>query len=166
MNISQDFINSVNENDVMMVRIMLKDSLVVDPTFAEFNAMLSYAEKNLNDLYDEHDGEQFINDISKWTKDYMDEQMVKVVSNFSKERITTLKNICKHLYSGRAEKIEFERAKENAQSSYITQKQVGTGLAVAGTLTAVAGIVLSKPIVIGVGAVAAVAGGILIITDK
>ena len=106
MNISQDFINAVAEKDLMMVHIMLKDSMVVDPTFKEFDTLLVYAENNLEELYDEHDGEVFSNDLSAWTKDYLAEQMVNVVTNFSKERVEFLKNICKHLYSARAEKIE------------------------------------------------------------
>lgn len=166
MNISQEFKDAVEEKDIMMVRIMLKDSLIVDPTFEEFNAMISYSEKFLDELYDEHDGEIFSRNPSDWTKDYMDEEMVRVISNFSKERISLLKSICQHLYSNRAKKIEYERVQENSQRISISKKQVGTGLAVAGVVTAVAGVVVSKTLVVGVGVVAAVAGGILIVTDK
>lgn len=166
MNISQDFINAVAEKDLMMVHIMLKDSMVVDPTFKEFDTLLVYAENNLEELYDEHDGEVFANDLSAWTKDYLAEQMVNVVTNFSKERVEFLKNICKHLYSARAEKIENERRTENSQKIQVTRKQVGTGLAIAGVASAVVGIAISKPLVIGVGVAAAVAGGVLIVTDK
>lgn len=166
MNISQEFKNAVEEKDVMMVRIMLKDSMVVDPTFEEFNILLSYAEINLDDLYDEHDGEIFSNNLSDWTNEYMATQMVNVVTNFSKERVSFLKKICKHIYSDRAEKIEYERMQENVKTSRITQKQLGVGLAAAGVTSAVVGIAISKPLVIGVGVVAAVAGGILIATDK
>ena len=130
------------------------------------DTLLVYAENNLEELYDEHDGEVFSNDLSAWTKDYLAEQMVNVVTNFSKERVEFLKNICKHLYSARAEKIENERRTENSQKIQVTRKQVGTGLAIAGVASAVVGIAISKPLVIGVGVAAAVAGGVLIVTDK
>lgn len=166
MNISQEFKSAVKEKDIMIIRIMLKDSLVVDPTFEEFNAMSSYAESNLDELYDEHDGEIFSNNLSDWTKDYMDEQMVKVVTNFSNERISFLKIICKHLYGERAEKIEQEKIQENAKKAHITQKRIGTGLSIAGAVSAVVGIAISKPLIAGVGVVVAVAGGVLIATDR
>lgn len=166
MKISQEYVESVKREDVLMVRIMLKDSLIVDPTFVEFDELLAYAEDNLTSLYDVHDGEKFNNDISTWTKDYMDEQMVKVIDNFSKERISFLKKICGYLYCGRAEEVERERIIEEAKGRQMTQKQVGTGLAIGGVATAIVGVVVSKPIVIGVGALAAVAGGILIAMDE
>ena len=166
MKISQEYVESVKQEDVLMVRIMLKDSLIVDPTFVEFDELLAYAEDNLTSLYDVHDGEKFNNDISTWTKDYMDEQMVKVIDNFSKERIAFLKKLCGYLYCGRAEEVECERIVEAAKKRQINQKQVGAGLAIGGVATAIVGVVVSKPIVIGVGALAAVAGGILIAMDE
>ena len=166
MNISQDFVSAVEKNDLLMVRIMLKDSMVVDPTLAEFHTLLSFAEENMCDLYDAHDGESFTQNASQWTKDYMDEQMVKVVGNFSKERIELLKSICKHLYSRQVEKIIGERMEETEAKAPIARKHIGVGVTAAGVITAAVGIAISKPLVIGIGVAAAVAGGIFIATDK
>lgn len=165
MTITQEFRDAVNSKDSRLVRIMLKDSLVVDPTFIEFNEMIKIAEIKITDLYDEHDGEVLKYEISTWSKDYMDEQMVQVVYNFSKERINLLKSICKHLYKDRASKIERDRYSPEPRI-IITQKQAGTGLAVVGVGAIAIGLAIEAPIIATVGVVAGVAGAAMIITDK
>lgn len=165
MGVNNELKESIMNGDVMMTRIILKDSLVVDPTFVEFDEMLSYAEGHMENLYDEHDGEELIYDQTHWTKDYMDQQMVTVVNNFSVERVDVLKSICKSLFSSRVSKIEKDRI--NTRNEYkITKKQAGVGLTVGGTVTAAVGIVASKPIIIAAGATIAVVGGVMILTDK
>ena len=84
MAITEEFDKAITAKDIRMIRIMLKDSLVVDPTLAEFNAMTSIAEKRLEGLYDDHDGEKLSFDTFTWNKNYMDTQMLQVVYNFSK----------------------------------------------------------------------------------
>lgn len=165
MTITQEFRDSVKNRDNRMVRIMLKDSLVVDPTFREFNEMLKIAESDITDLYDEHDGEVLKYEESRWTKGYMDEQMVQVVYNFSKERVDLLKRICKHIYSERASKIE--SGKYNSEPKIIiTQKQVGTGLSAVGVGAIVVGVAIEAQMIAVAGFVASIAGAIMIITDK
>lgn len=166
MSVTNEFLEAVEEKDTLMVRIMLKDSMVFDPTLCSFDEMASIAEKSISDLYDIHNGEVFTSDISKWNKNHMDEQMVILLDNFSKERIQHLKNVCKHIYAERADQMEKERIVDKHKQTNSSQKQVGTGITVGGVAIAVAGIVFSKPLIIGAGVIAAVAGGIMIATDK
>lgn len=165
MNITQEFRDAVKNKENRMVRIMLKDSLVVDPTFREFNEMIKIAESDITDLYDDHDGEVLKYDRNKWTKGYMDEQMVQVVYNFSKERVDLLKRICEHIYKERASKIE--SGKYNSEPKIvITQKQVGTGLSAVGVGTMVVGGAIKAPMIAAAGFVAGIVGATMIITDK
>jgi len=165
MTITQEFREAVNNKDTRMVRIILKDSLVVDPTFAEFNQMNALAEANIEALYDEHDGEVLKSETIAWTKDYMDEQMVQVVYNFSKERINLLKNICRQLYGQRASEIEKQRNTPLTQIQF-SRKQVGTGLVVGGVATTVVGVAIAEPLIVATGIAVVIVGGVLIITDK
>lgn len=48
-------------------------------------------------LYDEHDGKELVEDRTLWNDDYMDKVMVKVLSNFSHERIDHLKEVVRYL---------------------------------------------------------------------
>lgn len=165
MAITQEFRQAVQNRDTRMVRIMLKDSLVVDPTFAEFNQMSSLAEANIEDLYNEHDEDVLKYETTSWTKEYMDEQMVQVVYNFSKERINLLKSICKHLYGERASQIEKERRTSTTQIQ-ISKKQVGTGLVVGGVVATAVGVTIAEPVIVATGIAVGIVGGVLIITDK
>lgn len=162
--IANEFISAVDSNDLLMARIMLKDSLLVDPTFKEFNEMLAYAEGRI-DIYEEHDGETLKNDASAWTKDYMNEQLMQLVNNFSRERVALLKRICRNIYADKAERIQSERVITKTNRK-IPQKEIGIGLAVGGTAAAVVGLVTAHTVVTVAGVATAVVGGVMIATDK
>lgn len=170
--VSPDFKNAVDTNDVRLVRIMLKDSMVLDPTFQEFDSLLSYAKTRLHDLYDEHDGEAFDSDSAAWDKDLLNEQMVNVVYNFSGERIAFLKKLCQKIYAqrihtneqqrGAAEPVRPHTAYPRAEHRQTrAKKHVGTGMLVGGAAVAIVGAVTSYPVVVAAGAVVAVAGGVV-----
>ena len=75
---------------------MMKDSLLVDPTFEQFHDMEKIA-SSMDGLYDEHDGEELTKDRNQWDVDYMNRVMVSVVSNFSHERLDHLKEVVRYL---------------------------------------------------------------------
>lgn len=97
MPLGNAFHQAVESNNIRRIRIMMKNSLLVDPSFKEFHEM-EKATRGVKGLWDEHDGgKEFITDKSKWNNDYMDKVMVKVVSNFSHERINHLKEVVRYL---------------------------------------------------------------------
>ena len=75
---------------------MMKDSLLVDPTFEQFHDMEKIASSMIG-LYDEHDGEELIEDRNQWNDNYMDRVMVDVIFNFSHERLEHLKEVVRYL---------------------------------------------------------------------
>ena len=98
LEIGNGFIEAVNNNKLIRVRIMIKDSLLVDRSFKQANKMIEAAEKKMPDLWDEHDGQELDYDKSHWNDELMNREMVRVVNNFSHERIDFLKAIVKYLY--------------------------------------------------------------------
>lgn len=96
MALTNAFYEAVSSGNVQRVRIMMKNSMLVDPTFSEFNAM-SNATCDLSGLYDIHDGRELNNNKSMWDDSYMDKLMVQVVGNFSHERVEHLQAVVKHL---------------------------------------------------------------------
>lgn len=98
MALTNEFMEAVSENKKTRVRIMLKDIMIVDPGLKSFGEMLRYAENNMPDLYDPHDGEQYMEDPAAWTEDDMNRQMVAVVTNFSRERVDLLQKMVRKLY--------------------------------------------------------------------
>ena len=165
MALSSDFINAVDSHDSMLTHIMLKDSMLVDLTLRQFEEELAYAEEKMPDLYDEHDGEAFPNDITMWNKQLMNDQMVKVVTNFSKERIEFLRKLVRNIYSQKAEQadkdafIESHRTVDNSV-------QAGAGVAAIGAVVAVAGLATSHPVIAVAGVAVAAAGGVIVMKNK
>lgn len=174
MAVAEEFKSAVSAGNRTMVRIMLKDSLLVDKSFVSFNEMLAYAEKRMDNLYDVHDGEVFIEEPDKWNKDYMNQQLFAVVSNFSKERLSLLKKIIAHVYAtdDKNESVKEERhsAKHrekvaDKQKSH-SNHQLAVGLAVGGGVVAVAGVCISKLVITVAGGVAAVVGVGMLLSER
>ena len=76
----------VQEGDIDKVRTMFIESLNKRDDGFRREDMLLYAEEQLTDLYDVHDGEEMQSDISRWDKAYADEQKEKLKDNFSGKR--------------------------------------------------------------------------------
>lgn len=91
--LSPDYITAIKSGALLRARIMLKDSLIVDPTFAQFNEMLAYARREMPNLLVPYDGEILENDRAKWNTDLMNTELVEIVNNFSDVRIDHLKKV-------------------------------------------------------------------------
>lgn len=142
MRVNDSFKKVVDEKDLLMVKIMLKDSMIFDPTFQEFNALIAYAEKNLPNLYDKHDGEIFNDNKSEWNEDLLDHQQAILIDrNFSRERITFLRKLCRYLYADDIKSVEIKRKVEKVEQSRETKDKrknimmAGAGVAVVGLIT-------------------------------
>ena len=125
MAITDSFRNAVAAGNITSIRIMMKDSLLVDPTFGEFEEM-SNATKTVDDLFDPHDGRELVFDKSNWNDDYMDKLMVQVVGNFSHERLDHLKEVVKHLrpVTKRAQATSQDKSSSpGSRKSYQEQKR-------------------------------------------
>lgn len=96
MTVTKAFNDAVNSGNVLRVRIMMKDSFLVDPSFTEFKEMETVAAR-MKGLYECYDGIAFEENKDKWDESYMDKQMVKLISNFSHERISHVKNVVRYL---------------------------------------------------------------------
>lgn len=167
MAMTKEFVEAVENGKLLRVRIMLKDILLIDPTAEKFDEMENFANAKLAGLYDEHDEEKLNYDAAYWNEDYLNKQMVNVLNNFSRERVKLLKNMVRHIYANKVQRIRSEKSfSRNQERRALTQKQVGVGTSVAGAALAVAGIVTSHTILTIGGAAVAAVGVALIITDK
>lgn len=92
MSLAPEFVQFVKDGDLIQARSYLANYLVVDKTFALFDEAYAFASKQLP-ILQEHDGTALEADETLWDEDYLNHQLVAVVSNFSKERIEHLKNV-------------------------------------------------------------------------
>lgn len=184
MALTNAFNEAVNSGNIRRIRIMMKDSLLVDPTFKEFEEMEKKV-KTIKGIYDTHDGRIFEHDDKKWDDNYMDKQMVQLVSNFSDERIKHIKDIVSHLRPIEGLKSTSNKTKDNnsktknSHQKYEEQKRrdkeegrllttvapftiVGAGVGAGVAFTAGSTVVIGA----GVGAVAGTVVGALFIRGR
>ena len=93
------FKKAVEENNIRGMRIMLKNSLLVDHTFTEADGMLNYA-KDVSELFDDQNDKHMdiLNDSSKCDDNYMNGVMVDIIHNFTHERWEHLKKVVRKLH--------------------------------------------------------------------
>lgn len=164
MAITNEFKDAVESGKKIRVRIMLKDIMLVDPTMGQFDEMLNYALNNMTELYDEHNDEVLKYSSAEWNEAYLNNQMVTVVNNFSKERVELLRNMIKFIYRDKADKIRKDN--EYKSSTTITKKQIGIGVTAVGTTAAVVGICVHQGLLIAGGIAVAAVGVGIVLTDK
>lgn len=174
MALPKAFYEAVESNNIYDIRIMMKNSLLVDPTFSEFEEMEREV-KLIEGLFDIHDGRDFKTDSSLWDEDYMAELMVQVVNNFSLERIKHLKEVVRYLRPVEEDKLsKSKQSKSDTKTlSYQEQKRkdqlegnyrgakIATGAvvgaAVGGTVAYAAGVTVAGGVAAG-----AIVGGVAV----
>ncbi|WP_104803266.1 hypothetical protein [Blautia marasmi] len=89
--VSEEFRQNVSSGDLDTVRSALIDYLIIDRTFRKFDEALSYAADSLKII------EPFNNEppfsAEPWGIDYLNQQKVALMMNFSAERIEHLKKV-------------------------------------------------------------------------
>lgn len=170
MTLTKAFYDAVEDKDIRKIRIMMEDSLLIDPTFVQFNEMENTV-KGLKNLYDVHDGKELRMFKSTWDEDYMNDLMVEVVMNFSHERINHLKEVVQYLYPKTEQKEDLkkdfrlektltyqeQKRKDQLDGNYRGAKitvGVVAGAVVGGVIASAAGVT-----VVGGATVGAVVGG-------
>lgn len=165
MAITSEFKDIVEKGNLIRTRIMLKDSLLVNSSGDNFKTMLEYAENHIESLFDEHDGETFKGQ-EDWDENYLNEQLVKVVSNFSKDRIDLLLMMVQILYKSE-KNTPHSTQKESPKPRLTSMQKAGISVATVGTVTAVIGIVFRTSMVWPIlGGISMIAGGALYFIDK
>lgn len=92
MKVSSEFIKAVQERKILIIKIMLKDSLLLDKTFKLFNEMEQYALNHGIDIYNEN-GMLKKEPEYKWNLQLMNFELTLLVNNFTRERIEYCKQI-------------------------------------------------------------------------
>lgn len=185
MAITNAFREAVAKSDINSIRIMMKDSLLVDPSFHEFEEMKRLS-KDVSGLYDEDDGhESQREDPSAWDDAYMNKMMVQVVNNFSPERLQHLQDIVRrlrpvpqrpqssHVAAPRKSASHQASAEHRKKSTYQEQRERdkqkgayrGTKMAGGAVIGAIVGGVAASVAsftVVGGAVAGAVAGGVLV----
>lgn len=97
MAISSEFAQAVRDKNLLRIRIMLKDSLLVDKTFRSFDEMQAYA--STQDASPWVDADMPLEKVEKpWTEDTMNYELTALVNDFTKEHVNYVKSIIADIY--------------------------------------------------------------------
>lgn len=165
MALTNAFYQAVETGNVLRIRIMMKDSLLVDPSFEEFLEMEKIA-SGVENLYDKHDEKPFIVDKAFWNDDYMNKLMVKVLRNFSHERIDHIKEVVRYLRPCEdkcAGNVQFNTNRDSSGSKDNENQSLKRDSSAANNKFVIAGAVAGGAVATMVGATfIGITGGVLV----
>ena len=121
MALTREFEEAVSQGNLLRVKIMLKDSLLVDRSFDQFNEMLSYAEPRLSGIWASDDEDD---DVFSQSPEELNVIMAGLVNCFSKRRVTHLKEMINKLYPPQP-KINHDAGRKTAVVIKRTREVVG-----------------------------------------
>ena len=98
MAITEEFKEAVEEKNLIKLRIMLKDILLVDKSFAKFDEMISYLDAKGIDVYERKMLSYPRADKSLWNIKLLNEELAKLVNEFSKARVYYCREIIRSIY--------------------------------------------------------------------
>lgn len=92
------FKEELRKNNILKIRLMMKNSLLYDPSFKTFNEMEKLAEEYKVNIWQDSSCEDFIKQKQSWTMDDVNYELTAIVSDFTKERIAYLKKLITEVY--------------------------------------------------------------------
>ena len=120
--VSSEFKLAVANNDILLTRIMLKDALILDPTFEKFDEMMVHVRRNIPDILVPFDGDYLENDRNKWDIDVMNRELVQLLDNFSEIRIKHLKQVVSVVLAQKAQQIRNNRVIQKRSNDNLDKK--------------------------------------------
>ena len=103
------FLEAISDGDVLTIRLYLANEMMLDPRGKSFDKMRTYAEINVDSLYQTHDGTDFTEHSSLWDEELLFNLRNELDSNFSKERLDFFANVAQVVLKDKAECINAEK---------------------------------------------------------
>lgn len=164
MKLSKQFTDALESGNVLQIKLMLKNSLILDSSGKMFDEMLNETIKKQTGFWEDHDGEVFKAEDA-WDESYFNEQMVKVVGNFSKERIQLLRQMTKKLFESNTRSMG--RTASPATEPVSNRKLMGGAIAALGVVGLGCKAFMEEvPVAISIISVAAIGVGIYMTVSK
>jgi len=125
MSLTLDYKSAVSSKNLLLVRIMLKDSLLVDKYFIQFTEMIKYAEEMGMDIWTSETGELEKKPIEEWSIELMNLELTRLVNDFTKERVDYCKKIIRKVYgifscSGSSDVYSISGCTTNSSQKYLS----------------------------------------------
>lgn len=106
MAVSNEFIEAVNRRDILGIRLMLKNSLLLDTSFYKYSEMIRYAEKAGISIWMEP--KDLERKEKPWSVDLMNYELTAIMNDFSEVHMEYLKEIISYVYRSSGQKSQNE----------------------------------------------------------
>lgn len=103
------FLEAISDGDILTIRLYLANEMMLDPRGKSFDKMRTYAEINVDSLYQTHDGTDFSEYSSLWDEELLFNLRNELDSNFSKERLDFFAKVAQVVLKEKAECINAEK---------------------------------------------------------
>lgn len=127
----QKYIDAVTNCNLVKVRIMLADELLLDPRGNTFKEMLAYAKQNLPNLFEDNKEANFVisPDRSTWDIDLVSEIKQDLISNFSVEKLALFQEVAMEVGKEKAKALadEEDRMRSGFGATSNTRRSSNTG---------------------------------------
>lgn len=122
--LSNEFKTAVLNGDVLAVRIMIKDSILLDTSGKMTDEMLKYVEEKHLKILEGYDGGALVLEPEKWNPDLLNLGLVELMGNFSNLRIDHLKRMAQKLYPQKTRERSMKVGKvETTRSDFKTPQE-------------------------------------------
>ena len=114
----QRYIDAVTGRNLVKVRIMLADELLLDPRGETFKEMLEYAKNNLSDLFEPNkvSNYEIPLDENSWDIELASTIKQDLISNFSIEKLALFEKVARKIGEGKAKTLNEEERRERYRS--------------------------------------------------
>lgn len=172
------FKKAVENGDLSDVRLFLSNELMLDPRGASFQEMLSYAESQLNGLFEPDNGIRSEKDAAEWNKEFLYQIKNELDDNFSREKLTIYEQVAKQVLRDKARQLDEEETRrqqqqENQDDEEQTEnwfeghkKEVYTGVTIGGAVLTTIGLCVSKVALTTLGVVGLAVGGYMLYKES
>lgn len=96
MTVPNDFLEAVRKKDILGIRLMLKNSLVLDTSFYKYDEMIKCINQAGIDIWMEP--KSIDRKEKPWSTDLMNYELAAIMNDFSKDHMNYLKEIVSYVY--------------------------------------------------------------------
>lgn len=116
----QKYIDAVANRNLIKVRIMLADELLLDPRGETFSEMLLYAKENLHDLFEPNNEANYeiSPDRNNWDMDLASTIKQDLITNFSVEKLALFQEVVMEVGKDKAKALAEEDKREQVRSTH------------------------------------------------
>lgn len=163
----KEFIDAIESNDIITARLIISNELLLNPKGDTYREMKEYAEANVPELYEVHDGGQLDFDEDSLSVDLLVQIKNELDSNFSRERIAVYEHVAGIVLREKieseepAEKPVQEECENDGRENKLFGAAVATGLAAMAY-----GIIKDSPLTILSGVAVAAYSGAKLYNNK